>query len=126
MMRNTLIFLMCALSLLTALRVQGLGSERMGRGRGGMNAQRPAYTPKMGGMSSGMKTRDFGMDGMALPGMTQRGKPRRTGGMSQGMTERRGIGMSRMAQGVPGISDKKKAPGRPSNTRGRGSARMGM
>ncbi len=91
-----------------------------------MKAKRPAYTPKMDGMSSGMKTRDSGMDGMALPEMTQRGKSVRMGGMSQGMTERRAIGMSRMSQGVPGISDKKKASGRPSKTRGRGSARMGM
>ena len=125
-MRSALIFILCALSLLTALRVQGLGSEKMGRGRGGMNAKRPAYMPKMGGMSSSMKKRDSGMDGMALPGMTQRGKPRRMGGMSQGMTERRAIGMSRMAQGVPGISDKKKGLGRPSKTRGRGSAGMEM
>jgi hypothetical protein len=91
-----------------------------------MKVKRPTDSPQLDGMSSGMKTRSSGMDGMALPGMTQRGKPRRMGGMSQGMTERRAIGMSRMAQGVPGISDKKKAPDRPSKTRGRGSARMGM
>ena len=125
-MRNALMPLMFALVLLTTFSVQGLGSERMGGGGGTMKAKRPAYTPKMDGMSSGMKTRDSGMDGMALPEMTQRGKPVRTGGMSQGMTERRAIGMNRMSQGVPGIGNKNKVFGQPSKTPRRRSAGMGM
>jgi hypothetical protein len=107
-MRKTLRTLISWLVLLAAFSVQGSGSERMGGGEG-KKTKSTLSTPKMGGMSSGMKSKDSNMKGMALTGMTPRGKPGSMGGMSKGMTERRAIGMSRMSQGVPGISNEKKA-----------------
>ncbi len=119
-MRNTLISLTAGIVLLVSLYAPGVGSEGMGGG-GGMKTKRSQSTTRMGGMGSEMKRSESSMRSMNLSGMTQRGPSNnRMGGMSQGMTERRAIGMSRMSQGVPGISDKKKTSKR------RGSAGMGM
>ena len=86
-----------------------------------MKTKHPQPKTRMGTMGSEMKRSESSMRSMNLSGMTQRGPSNnQMNGMSQGMTERRAIGMSRISQGVPGISDKKKASKR------RSSAGMGM
>jgi hypothetical protein len=117
--------LIVGLTLFIALSTLGFGDQGMVGGEGMKKNRRepPSQTGKMGPAS---KTGDSGMAEMSLPRITLRGKPDRTGGMSQGMTERRPIGMSKMAQGVPGISDRRKVTGQPSRTRRKGSGRTGM
>jgi len=96
-------------------------------GGGGMKTKRPQPKTRMGGMGSEMKRSESSMRSMNLSGMTQRGPSNnRMSGMSQGMTERRAIGMNRMSQGVPGIGNKNKTYGQPSKTPRRRSAGMRM
>jgi len=78
---------------------------------------------EMKGSSPEMRVWERGMD---LKGMTPRRQSSPMRRMSQGMTERRAIGMNRMSQEVPGIGNKKKASGQPSKTPRRRSAGMGM